>query len=102
MLRPYQPHQAYIAQMRNMMKASDKKAMMVNFVEGDDVAKAYVEQLGFKGEKSDYKQMKRSLETIPEVKLPDGFSIRSAAGVHEAEALGEVHNGAFGPKWNTD
>lgn len=94
-------HSAYIAQIRKMMKNSDKKAVIVNFVEGDEVAKDYIEKLGFKGEKSDYVQLKRSLETIPEVKLPEGFSIRSVAGKHEAELVGEVHNGAFGPKWNT-
>jgi len=42
----------------------------------------------------------RSLEEpIPEVSLPDGFSIRSVAGEHEVELAAAVHDSAFRPKW---
>jgi ribosomal protein S18 acetylase RimI-like enzyme len=33
--------------------------------------------------------------------LPAGFSLRTAAGVHEAEALAAVHAGSFGSQWTT-
>ena len=94
-------HQACVAEMRKRLKETDKKYLMINLVLGDEAGEKCVEHLGFKGEKSDYTQLMRSLESIPEVQLPDGFSIRSAAGEHEAELLGEVHNGAFGPKWGS-
>jgi ribosomal protein S18 acetylase RimI-like enzyme len=42
----------------------------------------------------------RTLDDLPPVpRLPDGFSIRTAAGVHEAEALAAVHAGSFGSNW---
>lgn len=42
----------------------------------------------------------RSLdEPIPDVALPDGFSIRSVAGEHEVELVAAVHDNAFRPKW---
>ena len=42
----------------------------------------------------------RSLDVlIPEVVLPEGFTIRSVAGEQEAALLGEVHSGAFGSNW---
>lgn len=42
----------------------------------------------------------RALDDLPPVpRLPDGFSIRAAAGVHEAEALAAVHAGSFGSQW---
>ena len=94
-------HRAYTARMKELMRDSDIKTMIVNFVKGDALAKEFLGQLGFKGKASDYVQLIRALDSIPEVQLPEGFHIRSAAGVHEAELLGEVHNGAFGPKWGT-
>lgn len=41
----------------------------------------------------------RSLsEPIPDSKLPDGFTIRSA-NLEEADAVGALHSAAFGSKW---
>jgi len=97
-------HRACIAVMRERMKGSDKKTLIVNFVLGDKAGKDCIEQLGFKGEKSDYVQLVRSLDSIPdtppEAQLPEGFSIRSVAREHEAQRLADVHDGAFGPKWS--
>jgi mycothiol synthase len=42
------------------------------------------------------------LEPIPTSVLPEGFSIRSIAGEHEAALLAEVHNSAFTPKWTAE
>ena len=39
---------------------------------------------------------------IPESVLPQGFTIRSVEGEHEARALGVVHSGAFGSTWTAD
>lgn len=45
----------------------------------------------------------RSLDVpIPESILPEGFTIRSAAGEHEAALLGAVHSSAFGSSWTGD
>lgn len=42
----------------------------------------------------------RALETLPPVPpLPPGFSIRAAAGVHEADLLAAVHAASFGSQW---
>jgi mycothiol synthase len=42
----------------------------------------------------------RSLEdSIPSPDLPEGFTMRSAEGFHEADALGEVHSSAFDSEW---
>ncbi|MBK9124122.1 MAG: GNAT family N-acetyltransferase [Chloroflexi bacterium] len=38
----------------------------------------------------------------PAPALPDGFSIRSAAGVHEAGLLAAVHSAAFGSNWTPE
>jgi mycothiol synthase len=44
----------------------------------------------------------RALDDLPPVpSLPEGFSIRTAAGIHEAEALAAVHAGSFGSQWTT-
>lgn len=40
-------------------------------------------------------------DPIPPSILPKGFTIRSAAGVHEAEALSEVHSSAFNSEWRS-
>lgn len=43
---------------------------------------------------------KRTLDTIPDPDLHGGFSIRNVAGEHEAQRVADVHNGAFGSKWD--
>ena len=42
----------------------------------------------------------RALDDLPPVpRLPDGFSIRAAAGAHEAELLAAVHAASFASQW---
>lgn len=49
---------------------------------------------------ADYVVTTRSLQVeIPESVLPDGFSLRSVAGEHEADALQAAHASAFGREW---
>ena len=92
-------HRACLAVMRERMKQEEKTTITVNFVKGDKVAKECLEPLGFKGQKADHTVAKRSLDSIPEARLPEDFAIRPVAGEHEAQLLADVHNGAFGPKW---
>lgn len=70
---------------------------------GQDVSRRdRLEQYGFRqvGEQPVYHLTVRSLhDPLPDVSLPEGFTIRSAAGLHEAEALAAVHAGAFGSEW---
>ncbi|MEP7291699.1 MAG: GNAT family N-acetyltransferase [Chloroflexota bacterium] len=45
----------------------------------------------------------RALEdAIPPSVVPEGFSIRSVSGEHEAARLSETHSSAFGSKWTPD
>lgn len=39
---------------------------------------------------------------VPLPRLPDGFSIRPAAGIHEAAALAAVHSSAFHSNWTPE
>lgn len=41
-------------------------------------------------------------EPLPNVPLPDGFTIRHAAGEHEASKLADVHRGSFGTDWTPE
>lgn len=73
--------------------------------EGDTLKQAFFAQHGFapNPETLPYSVTYRSLDDVPPVpSLPDGFSIRVAAGVHEAGKLAEVHAGAFGSKWTAE
>ena len=92
-------HRACLAVMRERMKQGEKTTVTVNFVRGDKAAKECLEPLGFKAQKADHAVLKRSLDSIPEAHLPEGFTIRPVAGEHEAQLLADVHNGAFSPKW---
>ncbi|MDX2141124.1 MAG: GNAT family N-acetyltransferase [Chloroflexota bacterium] len=50
-----------------------------------------------------YHVTERSLSLpLAEVSLPDGFSIRTAAGVHEAAMLADVHAGSFDSDWTPE
>lgn len=45
----------------------------------------------------------RSLSTpIPASDLPPGYTIRAAAGLHEADKLAAVHRGAFNSTWDAE
>ncbi len=45
---------------------------------------------------------RRSLRDIPQIELPDGYRIRSARGVEEAEAIAGVHAAGFGSSWTPE
>lgn len=69
--------------------------------DGDAFRAAIYTQHGFApNPDAPYAVTLRALDNLPPVpRLPDGFSIRAAAGVHEAEALAAVHAGSFGSQW---
>lgn len=93
-------HRACISIMRDRMQKKDKRTLTVNLAMFDAAGRDCLRQLGFKEQEGDISLMQRSLKSIPEASLPDGFIIRSVAGEHEAQLVADVHNGAFGPKWN--
>ena len=92
-------HRACLAVLREQLKQREKKTVTVNFVKDDKAAKDCLEQLGFSAQKADHVVAKRSLDSVPSVRLPGGFTIRPVAGEHEAQLVADVHNGAFNPKW---
>ena len=61
-----------------------------------------LEALGFTPADADYAVLKRNLDHVPDVSLPDGFTLRPLAGEHEARLAADVHNGAFGRNWTED
>lgn len=74
--------------------------MATDVYEGDIYRAAALESRGYQRGAQVDTMCWRSLKTpIPDPTLQDGYSIRSAAGTHEAGALGAVHNGAFGSNW---
>ena len=92
-------HRACLAVMRERMKQTEKKTIKVNLTTFDKVGRNCLEQLGFKAQKADHVVAKRSLDSVPEARLPKGFTIRPVAGEHEAQLIADVHNGAFSAKW---
>ena len=92
-------HRACTVVMRERLKSSEKRALTVNIAADDKAARAYLEQLEFKEKSKEDIVAKRSLETVPEAHLPEGFSVRSVAGEHEVQLVADVHNGAFGSTW---
>jgi ribosomal protein S18 acetylase RimI-like enzyme len=83
--------------------AIEKEYLEPDLFEGDSIRLQALEQAGYTLKSDPYRITSRSLdEPIPAIDLPEGFSIRSAAGFHEAEALGKVHSGAFGSNWTAE
>ena len=68
--------------------------------ECDGVRMKRLEEAGFTRGEQLYWFTERDLsEPIPNSTLPEGFFIRSAEGVHEAQKLIDVHSGGFGSSW---
>lgn len=87
------------------MKKLDLSGEMESDVCGcDTVRSELLKQRGFSAPQHPvYVHTERSLfDPIPEPVLPEGFSIRSAAGEHEAGALAEVHAGSFKSSWTAE
>ncbi len=70
--------------------------------DGDTIRTAIFAQHGFAPDPDGFPftVTLRALDDLPPVPaLPDGFSIRTAEGIHEAELLAAVHAGSFGAQW---
>jgi GNAT superfamily N-acetyltransferase len=72
--------------------------VIIDGLTGEPVRTALLRELGFTAADSPYMAITtRDLidNPIPAPVLPDGFTIRPAAGLHEADAIGAVHASAF-------
>lgn len=68
--------------------------------ECDTLRAKKLEEAGFTRGEHLYWVTERDLnDPIPDSVLPEGFFIRSAEGVHEAQKLIDVHSGGFGSSW---
>jgi ribosomal protein S18 acetylase RimI-like enzyme len=95
----FELHRTCIAMLRRRMPDKEDRTVEVNLAAGDKAGGECLKQLGFQARASDHVVMTRSLENVPEVRLPHGFAIRCVAGEREARLVAEVHGGAFGRDW---
>jgi mycothiol synthase len=78
-------------------------ALAIDIFEGDTPRIEAAEKIGFVQDELTFYLTGLSLdEPIADIVLPEGFTIRSAAGIHEAEALGKVHSSAFNSGWTPE
>ncbi len=62
----------------------------------------FLEQYGFQRTENVTLHMQRDLlMPIPKPELPEGFAIRSVAGIEEAESIASLHRAAFGTDYMT-
>lgn len=73
----------------------------IDGLDTDPVRMALLTELGFAAAPEPY--MAHTIRDLrvpwPAPVLPDGFTIRSASGVDEADAIGAVHSSAFNSNW---
>jgi hypothetical protein len=72
--------------------------VMIDGLTGEPIRTGLLRELGYTPGDSPYMAITvRDLldNPIPAPRLPDGYTIRSAAGLHEADALGALHGSAF-------
>jgi mycothiol synthase len=88
---------------RMQEEGSKETSITISVAECDKDRVACLTSLGYRVAKRESEMRRRSLaEPIPIAVLPEGFSIRGAAGEHEAALLAEVHNSAFASKWTAE
>lgn len=88
---------------RMQAEGSKETSLSVSVAECDLEHVNCLVSLGYQVAKRESEMRRRSLaEPLPTSVLPEGFSIRSVAGEHEAALLAEVHNSAFTPKWTAE
>ena len=70
--------------------------------EDDSERIAFLQRFGFQQTDSSTIRMLRDLsKPLPSPRLPQGFAVRSIAGVQEAEAVAAMHRAAFGTEYMT-
>jgi mycothiol synthase len=88
---------------RMQTEGSKETSLSIGVAECDKHRLNCLTALGYQAVKRESAMRRRSLaEPIPAAILPEGFSIRSVAGEHEAALLAEVHNSAFTSKWTAE
>jgi mycothiol synthase len=88
---------------RMQAEGSKETSISVSVAECDKDRTQCLTALGYQNSKRESEMRRRSLaDPILTSVLPEGFSIRSVAGEHEAALLAEVHNSAFTPKWTAE
>jgi mycothiol synthase len=97
-----QHHEAMMWQ-RMQEEGSRETAMTVSVAECDQERINCLASLDYQVTKRESEMRRRSLaEPIPNIVLPEGFTIRSVAGEHEAALLAEVHSSSFDSSWTAE
>lgn len=88
---------------REYLIQNDKadKAVVMDCFRGDASRQSLLTLTGFSEGENDMNLTRRKLENLPEIQLPEGFTIRSAT-IDDVEQLENVHNRSFTPSWTTD
>jgi mycothiol synthase len=88
---------------RMQAENSAEKTILVSVAECDRERMTCLTSLGYQVTKRESAMRRRSLaEPIPNMVLPEGFTIRSVAGEHEAALLAEVHSSSFDSSWTAE
>lgn len=81
----------------------DEDTVGIDVRETDSQRIQLLEKHGFTSGDPLYNVTMRSLsDPIPELNLPEGFTVRSTEGLHEAEKLQRVHAASFDSEWTTE
>lgn len=89
---------------REWMTKIDKfGSMTTELTDGDTKTRKVLEQAGFVQGKHWINITLRPLDKpIPEPQFPEGFTVRSVEGIHEAENLTNVHSKSFSSSWTPE
>jgi mycothiol synthase len=94
--------QTYMQQ-RMQLEKPEKTSLKMSVRVDDKKLVHCLTSFGFQaGEPDGTVDIRSLLEPIPASILPEGFSIRSVAGEHEAALIAEAHNGSFGSDWTPE
>ena len=91
----------------NWLKREDKfdktELLRVEVDDCDETRQKLLKQRGYKPAKPFLAVTQRPLsEPLPEISLPNGFTIRAAKGIQEADKLAQVHSNSFNSGWTTE
>ncbi len=85
---------------RKFAQLEQQTTLVMSVATPDTKRRTNLKALGFREGDVNGVVVKRFLyEPEPEIKLPEGFSIRSVTGEHEAALLAELHHASFGSSY---
>jgi mycothiol synthase len=88
---------------RMQAEGVQETSLSVNVAECDRERVTLLTSLGYQLTKRDSEMRRKTLaDPLPKSVLPEGFSLRSVAGEHEAALIAEVHSSAFDSKWTAE